>query len=527
MSKRVFSRRQSLLVDAGGEDDHQLEVDVLPVDWGDQLGRGSGAAADGVPDPGAVTVPLEVSPADGAWDDLDDVVWPDELGTAEATTQGGATAVEDAGDWPYATERAEGGAPFTVGVDEEPETKNSADGEDALTTDPAAVPGDEPRNATGDEDAMSSNAAAEVAAEQALPNDQDPDASSPIQPDSDRTDTPDASDMSDADDAVIGEDAVGADDAVAEDAVVADDAVGEESLRDGAAAEDAVDADAVGADDAIADDAVAEDVVVAEESVVGDDAVTEVGVGGAVVEDAGGEESVVGDDAVTEVGVGGPVVEDSVVGADKDVDVAVPAATVSAADDPGGPPAAAGDLASDAAGEPASKSEAKAPRRRWWRRRREAAVEVAPVEVAPVEAVVEDAPIVVSTDEAAAEDAPVAAATEDAAVEDEALVVVSEETAIEKPATAVAQVALVPDVIAHGPVTRRGVTPALTVPARSLVIPVPSGLTATSAVMATIQTNSGYVAVRAAVPNAVSGTVTVFFTGAAPIGTKVAWFLLD
>jgi hypothetical protein len=61
--------------------------------------------------------------------------------------------------------------------------------------------------------------------------------------------------------------------------------------------------------------------------------------------------------------------------------------------------------------------------------------------------------------------------------------------------------------------------------AMSIVVNVPGGLTATSNVLATIQTNTGTIAVRAAVPNTATGKITIYFTASAPIGTKVAWFV--
>ena len=65
----------------------------------------------------------------------------------------------------------------------------------------------------------------------------------------------------------------------------------------------------------------------------------------------------------------------------------------------------------------------------------------------------------------------------------------------------------------------------LTAAAASVVVAVPGGLKTTSHVLATLQTNSGTLGVRAAVPNTSTGKVTVYFTGTAPVGTKVAWFV--
>jgi hypothetical protein len=72
--------------------------------------------------------------------------------------------------------------------------------------------------------------------------------------------------------------------------------------------------------------------------------------------------------------------------------------------------------------------------------------------------------------------------------------------------------------------TRSGLA-TLAAAATSILVSVPGGLTATSHVLATLQTNTGNVAVRAAVPNVANGKVTIFFTGSVPVGTKVAWFV--
>jgi len=61
--------------------------------------------------------------------------------------------------------------------------------------------------------------------------------------------------------------------------------------------------------------------------------------------------------------------------------------------------------------------------------------------------------------------------------------------------------------------------------AKSAIVAVPGGLTASSHVLATMQTNTGTVGVRAAVPNPATGKVTIYLTGTAPKGTKVAWFV--
>ncbi len=72
--------------------------------------------------------------------------------------------------------------------------------------------------------------------------------------------------------------------------------------------------------------------------------------------------------------------------------------------------------------------------------------------------------------------------------------------------------------------TRSGVA-TLSAPATSVAVTVPGGLKTTSHVLATLQTDTGAIAVRAAVPDTANGKVTVYFTGSAPRGTKVAWFV--
>ena len=74
--------------------------------------------------------------------------------------------------------------------------------------------------------------------------------------------------------------------------------------------------------------------------------------------------------------------------------------------------------------------------------------------------------------------------------------------------------------------TRSGLT-TLPAAATSAVVAVPGGLSATSHVLATLQTDSGAetLAVHAAVPNDSTGKITIYFTGSAPSGTKVAWFV--
>ena len=61
--------------------------------------------------------------------------------------------------------------------------------------------------------------------------------------------------------------------------------------------------------------------------------------------------------------------------------------------------------------------------------------------------------------------------------------------------------------------------------AKSAVVAVPGGLTASSHVLATMQSNTGAIGVRAAVPNLATGKVTIYLTGTAPKGAKIAWFV--
>jgi hypothetical protein len=61
--------------------------------------------------------------------------------------------------------------------------------------------------------------------------------------------------------------------------------------------------------------------------------------------------------------------------------------------------------------------------------------------------------------------------------------------------------------------------------ASSVVVAVPGGLTASSNVLATMQSNTGAIGVRAAVPNLATGKVTIYLTGTAPKGAKIAWFV--
>jgi hypothetical protein len=66
----------------------------------------------------------------------------------------------------------------------------------------------------------------------------------------------------------------------------------------------------------------------------------------------------------------------------------------------------------------------------------------------------------------------------------------------------------------------------MTTAGSSLLITVPGGLSLTSGIVATLQLNSGTLAVRAVVPNASNGTATIYFTGAVPVGAKIAWFVI-
>jgi hypothetical protein len=71
---------------------------------------------------------------------------------------------------------------------------------------------------------------------------------------------------------------------------------------------------------------------------------------------------------------------------------------------------------------------------------------------------------------------------------------------------------------------RSGVT-SLETAGTSVLVTVPGGLTNTSHVLATLQTNHGTLSVRAAVPNSSTGKIAIYFTASAPVGTKVAWFV--
>ena len=62
-------------------------------------------------------------------------------------------------------------------------------------------------------------------------------------------------------------------------------------------------------------------------------------------------------------------------------------------------------------------------------------------------------------------------------------------------------------------------------PGTSVAVSVPGGLSSSSHVLATMQTNTGVIAVRAAVPNPATGKVTIYLTGTAPKGAKIAWFV--
>jgi len=74
--------------------------------------------------------------------------------------------------------------------------------------------------------------------------------------------------------------------------------------------------------------------------------------------------------------------------------------------------------------------------------------------------------------------------------------------------------------------SRSGVA-TLSAPATAVAVTVPGGLKTTSHVLATLQTDTGAatLAVHAAVPNTSTGKITIIFTGTAPVGAKVAWFV--
>jgi hypothetical protein len=40
-----------------------------------------------------------------------------------------------------------------------------------------------------------------------------------------------------------------------------------------------------------------------------------------------------------------------------------------------------------------------------------------------------------------------------------------------------------------------------------------------------LQSNTGTISVRAAVPNTATGKVTIYFNASAPAGTKIGWFV--
>ena len=74
--------------------------------------------------------------------------------------------------------------------------------------------------------------------------------------------------------------------------------------------------------------------------------------------------------------------------------------------------------------------------------------------------------------------------------------------------------------------TRSGIA-TVTSAATSLVVPVPGQITTGSFILATLQgTASGTLAVQSAASNPSNGTITIYFTGTAPTGTKVAWLVL-
>jgi hypothetical protein len=81
------------------------------------------------------------------------------------------------------------------------------------------------------------------------------------------------------------------------------------------------------------------------------------------------------------------------------------------------------------------------------------------------------------------------------------------------------------DVKGRATFTRSGVA-TLAAAAASVVVPVPGGLAASSHVLATLQgVVAGALAVKSAAPNTANGKITIYFTGSAPSGTKVAWFV--
>ena len=75
--------------------------------------------------------------------------------------------------------------------------------------------------------------------------------------------------------------------------------------------------------------------------------------------------------------------------------------------------------------------------------------------------------------------------------------------------------------------TRSGVTTVATAGTSVTTAAVSGGLTSASHVLATLQSDSGTatLAIHAAVPDTADGKITIHFTGSAPVGTKVAWFV--
>jgi hypothetical protein len=81
------------------------------------------------------------------------------------------------------------------------------------------------------------------------------------------------------------------------------------------------------------------------------------------------------------------------------------------------------------------------------------------------------------------------------------------------------------DVHGRAQFTRSGLV-SLSAAGTSVTTPaVPGGLTANSHVLATVQTDVGTVAVRAAVPHTTTGKITIHLTAQAPAGTEVAYFV--
>jgi hypothetical protein len=74
--------------------------------------------------------------------------------------------------------------------------------------------------------------------------------------------------------------------------------------------------------------------------------------------------------------------------------------------------------------------------------------------------------------------------------------------------------------------TRSGVA-SVTTNETSVAVTVPGGLTSSSYALAVLQTDSGTISVRSAVPNPSTGNVTINLSGEAPAGTTVAWLVIN